>query len=210
MKHFSPTLLVLALLTLAGCRGMTSTKPPIHPNLNMDFSERFEEQEANPLFADNSAQRPLVAGTVARGFLRANVALEFGRTESGTYVDEIPVDVTRAFMERGQERYNIYCTPCHGEAGDGLGVIMTGNYGYVPAPTYHSEYLRGVEDGYLYEVIANGVRSMPAYGFHIPVEDRWAIVAYVRALQRSQYADATDVPADILQNISTPNTGIIQ
>ncbi len=83
---------------------------------------------------------------------------------------------------------------CHGLAGDGQGIIMTGGYGYVPAPTFHSEMVRAQADGYLYNALTYGVRSMPGYGTQIPVEDRWAIVAYIRALQRSQNASASDVP----------------
>ncbi len=213
MKHltFLPAL-CLGLLFMAGCRGMTSSKPPVHPNLNMDYQERFEAQEPNAFFADGRAMRQPVPGTIARGFLREDTRLYFGREADGSLVQTNPVPLTRAVMERGQKRYNIYCAPCHGQAGDGLGVIMRGNYGYVPAPTYHSDFLRGVEDGHLFDVISNGVRNMPAYGYHIPVEDRWAIVAYIRALQRSQYAGAGDVPADRMQNIQneSPNVGLGQ
>ena len=189
---------------------MVSDDPPIHPNQNMDYQEKFEPQEYNPFFADGAAMRVPVPGTVARGMLRADAALYYGRNADGTFVAEMPVPVTRALLERGQERYDIFCTPCHGRAGDGQGVIMTGNYGYVPAPSYHQDYLREIEDGYLYDVIANGVRNMPAYGYHIPVDDRWAIVSYIRALQRSQYAPEADVPADVLGDIEniSPNVGL--
>jgi mono/diheme cytochrome c family protein len=192
--------LALAALALAGCRGTTSVRPPIHPNLNMDFQERFEEQEANPFFADGAAMRVPVAGTVARGHLRttANAPAMLGRTAGGGYVDRIPQPVTLALIQRGQARYDIFCSTCHGAAGDGRGIVMVGNagqgYGFTPAPTYHSEYLRGVPDGYLFEVIANGVRTMPSYGQQVPPADRWAIVAYIRALQRSQSTGAADIP----------------
>ncbi len=210
MKHLTIALL-LALPVLSGCRGMTSDKPPVHPNLNMDYQEKFEAQERNPFFADGRAMRPLVPGTVARGFLRENSALAYGRTPNGSYVQTMPVPLTRTLLERGRERYDIFCTPCHGLTGDGRGIIMTGNYGYVPAPTFHDDRLRGVEDGYIYEVIHYGVRNMPAYGYQISVEDRWAVVSYVRALQRSRNASADDVPADILPEVDrSPNVGISQ
>ena len=187
---------------------MQSDNPPVHPNLNMDFQEKFQEQEANPLFADNAAMRKPVAGTVARGLLKEDTELYTGRTDDGDYVEQVPISVTRAVLERGQERYNIYCTVCHGKAGDGNGIIMTGKsnvtgqgYGYTPAPTYHSERLRTVTDGYLYDVIANGVRNMPGYAQQIPVRDRWAIVTYVRALQRSQSAREEDLPESQLQQL---------
>jgi mono/diheme cytochrome c family protein len=190
-------LLATALL-LAGCRGHRSGNEPFHPNPNMDFQEKFQAQEANPLFADNAAMRKPVSGTVARGLLKEDTQLYTGRTDAGEYVDQIPVPVSRAFLERGQERYNIYCAVCHGRTGGGNGVIMRGDYGYTPATSYHSDRIRNVTDGYIYDVIANGIRNMPGYSQQIPVKDRWAIVAYVRALQRSQNADETDVPQDVL------------
>lgn len=186
---------------------MKSEDPPIHPNMNMDIQNRFDPQEANPLFADNAAMRKPPSGTVARGLLRADSRYYAGRTEEGEYVEQMPVPVNRALLERGQERYEIFCTVCHGAAGDGNGIIMTGQsnvtgqgYGYTPAPTYHSERLREETDGYIYDVVANGVRNMPGYAQQIPVADRWAIVAYVRALQRSQNADAADVPQSVISD----------
>ena len=187
--------LVLAV-GLTGCRGMTSDDPPIHPNLNMDYVQRFEAQEANQLFADGAAQRPRVPGTVSRGDLRvdATAPYYYGRTEGGDYIDEIPVPVTAGLLERGQERYNIYCTPCHGYAGDGRGIVAVGNgglgYGF-QVPSYYTDGLRARPDGYLYDVIANGINTMPSYGHEILPADRWAVVAYVRALQA-----ARNVPAD--------------
>ena len=198
-------------LSLSGCRGAKSEAPPIHPNLNMDFVQRFEAQEANGLFADRAAMRPVVAGTVARGGLRteANAPFVYGRTAGGALVDEIPVEVTPALLERGQERYQIYCTVCHGIAGDGRGILMVGNggqgYGYVPAPSYHTETLRARPDGYIYDVILNGVNNMPSYGHELPPEDRWAVVAYVRALQLSQAAPEAAVPETERERLATYN-----
>lgn len=188
-----PGITLLFVLVLAGCQGAISDKPPVHLNQNMDFQERFDPQEANAFFADGRAMRAPVPGTVARGFLKEDVAFWTGRNESGAYV-ETPVALSMQVMERGQDRYNIYCSVCHGLAGDGNGIIMTGRYGYVPAPTFHSELLRAREDGYFFDVISHGVRSMPAYGQQVAVADRWAIVSYIRALQRSQYASSADVP----------------
>jgi mono/diheme cytochrome c family protein len=192
--------LLLTALVLAGCRGHRSGNEPIHPNLNMDFQEKFQAQESNPLFADNAAMRKPVSGTVARGLLKEDTQLYTGRTEAGEYVEQIPVPVSKAFLQRGQERYNIYCAVCHGRTGDGNGVIMRGNYGYTPATSYHTDRIRNVTDGYIYDVIANGIRNMPGYSQQIPVKDRWAIVAYVRALQRSQNATEADVPRDVLSD----------
>ena len=184
---------LLAIVVLTGCQGTISQKEPIHINPNMDWQERFEAQEANPFFADGRAMRAPVKGTVARGFLKENDALWTGKTASGSWAS-IPVEVNLELLERGRERYDIFCSVCHGLAGDGQGIIMTGGYGYVPAPTFHSEMVRAQADGYLYNALTYGVRSMPGYGTQIPVEDRWAIVAYIRALQRSQNASASDVP----------------
>lgn len=206
-------------LALTGCRGMKSERTPIHPNPNMDHQERFEEQEANPFFADAASMRGAsmrmpVPGTVARGHLRttANAPFELGREASGQFVVVNPVDVNATLLERGQERFNIYCTPCHGYAGDGRGIVMVGNgglgYGFVPSPTYHSDYLRNVPDGYLYNVMANGVRSMPSYGHEIAPADRWAIVAYIRALQRSQDAGPEDVPEPERDRLATYNPNV--
>ncbi|NNE35065.1 MAG: cytochrome c, partial [Rhodothermales bacterium] len=178
--------MLLIGLFLAGCRGSTSTKPPVHVSLNMDSQEKFEAQESNPFFADSRAMRPPVDETVARDGLREDRAVYEGKLENGDFVTQNPYPITREFMLRGQERFEVFCAVCHGSAGDGNGIIMTGNYGFVRAPTYHSDALRDQSDGYLYGTIAYGVRTMPSYAQQIPVEDRWAIVAYIRALQRSQ------------------------
>lgn len=206
---------VVALpLALTGCRGMKSERAPIHPNPNMDHQQRFEEQEANPFFENGASMRMPVSGTVARGHLRttANAPFELGRDASGQFVAANPMDVSAALLARGQERFNIYCTPCHGFVGDGRGIVMAGNggqgFGFVPAPTYHSEFLRGVPDGYIYDVMANGVRSMPSYGHEIAPTDRWAIVAYIRALQRSQDARPDDVPEPERARLATSNPNV--
>lgn len=195
-RLFVTGLLALGLL-LGGCRGHQSERPPIHPNLNMDFQERFDPQEANPLFEDNASMRKPVTGTVARGQLRDTTEIYEGRTSEGEYVQQIPLSVTRDLLERGKERYDIYCTPCHGRTGEGDGIVLQGDYGYPPASSYHIDRLRETSDGYFYDVIANGTGNMPAYGQQVPVRDRWAIVAYIRALQRSQNAQPGDVPEEI-------------
>lgn len=205
---------VLLAVGLAGCRGMRSERPPIHPNLNMDFHDGFKAQTANPFFADNASMRPPVPGTVARGQLRTteNAPFTLGRGADGEFVERIPMEVNEAVLARGFERYEIYCSVCHGTAGDGQGILMVGNgglgYGYPPAPTFHSDYLRGVPDGYLYSVITNGVRNMAGYGHKISVTDRWAIVAHLRALQRSQAADEADVPPQELARLQAANPNV--
>ena len=202
MRRSFITGVMLAALLLAGCRGTKSDNPPFHMNLDMDFQEKFGPQEANPFFEDNAAMRMPVPGTVQRGELRDTSSLYRGRTAEGDYVENIPIAVTREVMERGRDRYNVYCSVCHGRTGAGNGIIMRGDYGYTPASSYHVDRLRQAPDGYLYDVIANGVRNMPAYGQKVPVLDRWAIVAYIRALQRSQNASPDDLPADALSQLS--------
>ncbi len=192
-RQFLPALLVLAALLIGGCQGAISDKPPVHINPNMDSQEKFRAQTANSFFADGRAMRKPVPGTVARGFLQEDPVWWTGRNEDGSWAS-FPNELTLEVMERGRERYDIYCSVCHGLAGDGKGIIMTGGYGFVPAPTFHSDLLRAREDGYFFDVASYGIRSMPGYGTQVPVADRWAIVAYIRALQRSQYAQASDVP----------------
>jgi hypothetical protein len=185
------TVFVVAVLILAGCQGMPSEKPPIHPNPNMDWQEKFNPQSKNPFFEDNRADRLPVAGTVARGQLTIDKAYHEGIYEDGQFVTRMPLDLSREFIKRGQVRYDIYCAPCHGKAGAGDGIII--GYGYVPPPSFHEERVIEMPDGELYSSIYNGVRSMPSYRHQIPVEDRWAIVAYIRALQRSQAVTEADL-----------------
>ena len=200
MRNTVVIIVLLSGLVLAGCRGALSDKPPVHVNLNMDYMEHFQPQEANAFFDDGRAMRPPVPGTVARGMLQADVRFYEGLEADGSYVQDIPVPITEAFVLRGRERYDIYCSICHGRAGDGQGVVMSGGYGFAPIG-YHNDRLREIEDGYLYQVITNGIRTMSAYGQQIPVADRWAITAYVRALQRSQNAAEGDIPPEILTDI---------
>lgn len=187
-------------ITLSACQGQLSEKPPIHPNMNMDQQPRVEAQEENNFFADGRAMRQPVEGTVARGLAKTDRAYYEGVDENGEFIDYIPVDLTKSFLYRGKERYEIYCTPCHGQTGAGDGVIMEGNYGYVPAPSYHDQRVRDLSDGELYSAIYNGVRTMPSYSTQVPVEDRWAIVAYIRALQESQNINEQEIqeyPVDL-------------
>ena len=199
--------ILLSTLALGACRGTESGSSPVHLVRNMDAQERFDPQEANSFFADGRAMRPVVPGTVARGMLKEDSRFYEGRNEGGGYVDRVPLPMTRELLLRGQERFNIFCAPCHGRAGDGEGIITTGGFGFTPAPTFHSDRLRDISDGYLYEVIANGIRTMPAYGHQVPVADRWAITAYIRALQRSQNAAQEDVPASVRAEIGSQTSG---
>src|SRR5450759_716906 len=144
-------------------------------------------------FADGRSARPITEGTVARGHLNDDTLLYTGKGADGKPSNEFPMPVTRAPMLRGEQRYNVFCTPCHDRTGSGNGMIV--RRGYRRPPTYHSDRLRQQPNGYLYDVITNGFGAMPDYAAQIPPPDRWAIVAYIRALQLSQQASIDDVPA---------------
>jgi mono/diheme cytochrome c family protein len=180
----SRTLMALSLAaTIVGCQGMPSEKPPIHVNPNMDWQDRFNAQEVNPFFEDNRADRQPIDGTVSRGNLQADLAFYQGVDDNGNFVDKIPATVSAAMIKRGKERFNIYCSMCHGGTGVGNGIIT--NYGIVPPPSFYDERIVNMPDGEIYSAIYNGVRTMSSYRHQIPVEDRWAIVSYIRTLQRS-------------------------
>jgi mono/diheme cytochrome c family protein len=160
----------------------------------MDNQPKYQAQEKCEYFADESAMRQPVPGTVAREFLREDSAYFTGIDSNGDTLVNSPVETSMQLLERGQERFDIYCSPCHGRAGDGKGIMVS--RGYVPPPDYHTDRIRNLPDGHIFDVISNGIRNMPGYRHQVPVEDRWAIVAYVRALQRSQNASIDDVPVE--------------
>lgn len=195
------SILIVSLLILVSCfRGTPSEKPAIHLNPNMDDQERYDPQEKSEFFADGMVMRDLIDGTVARGELNEDDAYYRGKDEAGNFLKTIPVPVTKALMLRGQQRYNIFCAPCHGKAGNGKGIVA--KRGFLPPPSFFQENVLAFDDGYIYDVINNGVRNMPAYRKQIPVNDRWAIVAFVRALQRTQTATADDIPKDKLKELN--------
>ena len=195
-------LALVPLAFIARARATSSARPRINLVPDMDNQPKFRAQQANPMFADGRAGRLPVAGTVARGELRDDTVLYAGKTAGGEWVSAIPVAVTAPLMRRGQERYDIFCSPCHGLAGNGDGLIakradrlQEGTW--TPPSSLHTDLVRSRSDGQLFNTIGNGVRTMPAYASQIPVADRWAVVAYVRALQRSQNASVADVPAEL-------------
>jgi mono/diheme cytochrome c family protein len=132
-------------------------------------------------------------GTVPRGFVNADQAYFEGKAGED-FIAHNPRPITEELLKRGQNRFNIYCAPCHDRTGSGKGMVI--GYGFVPPPSFHIDRVRQFADGYIFNVITHGVRNMPAYGPQIPVDDRWAIVAYLRALERSQNASLADVPSD--------------
>jgi mono/diheme cytochrome c family protein len=160
----------------------------------MATQPKYRAQGESQFFSDSAIMRPPVVGTVARGELHDDGAFFSGKDTNGQFVPEAPVKTTMQLLQRGQERFNIYCSPCHGRVGDGQGIMP--KYGYVPPPTFHSPRIRELPDGYIFDVITNGIRNMPSYRHQIPVADRWAIISYFRALQRGQNATLEDVPED--------------
>jgi mono/diheme cytochrome c family protein len=156
---------------------------------------RYEAYEPSTFFADGTSSRQPVAGTIARGELRADLAYFTGKTAEGKDTDVFPMKVDRELIELGRERYLIYCSPCHGRVGDGRGMVV--RRGFSPPPTFHTEYLRKIPVGHIYNVITNGYGAMYSYAARVPVRHRWAIAAYVRTLQYSQDANPEDLsPAE--------------
>ena len=179
----------LVPLALAGCRQ------------DMHDNPRHEPLEASRVYADQSAARALIEGTVPRGFLNEDDVLNTGVVD-GSPVEQFPFAITRADLDRGQDRFNIYCAPCHSRVGDGLGMVV--QRGYRQPPSFHIDRLRDAPPGYMFDVITNGFGVMPDYRSQIAVKDRWAIVAYVKALQLAQHATEADVPESDRSKLDAP------
>lgn len=160
----------------------------------MHDAPRFDPYEASALFADGTSARPLIPGTVARGHLREDRWLYEGKDESGQLVTAFPMPVTREVLERGQQRYEIYCSPCHDSLGTGNGMIV--RRGFKRPASYHEERLRQMPVGYFYDVMTNGFGVMSSYAAQVPVEDRWAIAAYLRVLQAARHQKLAELPAE--------------
>ena len=152
---------------------------------------RYKPLQKSDFFDDERAARPLVEGTVARGHLREDELLYTGKSH-GKPAETFPFPINRKALLRGQERYNIFCSPCHDQVGTGQGMIV--ERGYRPPPSYHIDRLRAAPAGYFFDVMTRGFGAMPDYAEQIPPGDRWMIVAYIRALQLSQNAKLADVP----------------
>jgi len=181
----------VCLLAAAGCRQDMHNQPKYIPL-----------RDSN-LFANGSSARPLVEDTVARGTLQEDEAFFTGKT-GGAEVNTLPFLLTKEVLDRGEQRYNIYCSPCHDMAGTGQGMIV--RRGYRQPPSFHIDRLRQVPIGHYFDVITNGFGAMPDYRAQVAARDRWAIAAYVRALQLSQHAMATEIPAEDRQKLSQPSS----
>jgi len=181
-RMLAGSLAVLAMLTAAACRQDMHDQPKYIALRPSDF------------FADGRSARPITAGTVARGYLNDDAALYTGKAADGAFLNTFPFPVTKQVLVRGQQRYNIYCAPCHDRTGSGLGMIV--RRGFRRPPSYHIDRLRQVPNGYLFDVISSGFGAMPDFSAEIQPADRWAIVGYMRALQLAQKANVEDVPAE--------------
>ena len=182
-------LALASAVVVSGCaRGCTSSRPPIHLNPSMDNQPKVRPQAASTFFYDGASMREPVPGTVAIGGLREDGAFFTGKGADGQFVKTIPGTVDEARLERGRERYEIYCQPCHDARGDGRGILF--QRGNVPTATFHQDKVLQYTDGQMFDVITNGFGLMAGYRWPIPPADRWAIVAYVRELQRERQARA--------------------
>ena len=184
-------LLAFCLLPLlaAGCRQ------------DMHDAPRYDPLEESAIWRNGMSALPIVQGTVARGHLNDDTALYEGKVD-GQPATTFPFAIGRAELERGQERFNVYCSPCHDRTGTGNGMVV--QRGYRQAASFHIDRLRAIPPGYIFDVITNGFGVMPDYKAQIPADDRWKIVAYVRALQLSRHATTADVPAGELGKLDAP------
>ena len=153
---------------------------------------RYDPLEPSDFFGDGMSARPRVPGTVARGEITSDPFFDTGKI-NGADADGFPMPVTLELIDRGHERFDIYCQQCHGRVGDGNGMVPS--RGYRRPPSFHTDILRKAPTGHFFDVMTNGFGAMPPYKIMIPPQDRWAIVAYIRALQLSQNATVADVPA---------------
>lgn len=210
--------LALVLTSLGACaRGCTSRRPPIHLNPNMDDQPRYEAQAASPVFADGAAMQAPPEGTVARGEARTEAPMYEGVDADGNAVATFPMAVTEEMLGRGADRFQIYCTPCHGDEGDGGGMLRERS-GVQTANLLEARF-RAYPPGQIFQVITDGFGLMAGYRYPIPAEDRWAIVAHVRELQKRAGPvgpeAATDLAAEVAagevaaddQDTATPATG---
>ncbi|HUJ42258.1 MAG TPA: cytochrome c [Opitutaceae bacterium] len=202
--YYVTAFLVVLTISIAGFRGRRSTQPPIEVFPDMDRQAKYKPQAPSSFFADGRADRPLPAGVVPRGrtiapdpdFLRADDFLYRGKTATGEFARGFPPQlvIDENFLLRGRERFTIYCSPCHGALGDGKGI--TNGYGMVTTASYHDDRIRQMAEGEIFNTITFGKNTMFPYADKLSPEDRWAVIAYVRALERARQGTLADVPAD--------------
>jgi len=195
MRYF---LLIFALCTvmvvaIAGRRGSISRRPPIELFPDMNRQPKLRPQVPNAFFADGRSSRPPIPGTIARDDRYEDVPANTGRVTGTTnFVETIPVEVTAKLLARGQQRFNINCSPCHGAQGDGNGIVK--KLGLATVANLHDKRIVELADGEIFNTITYGKNTMGPYGANVTVDDRWAIISYVRALQLSRLGSIDDVP----------------
>jgi mono/diheme cytochrome c family protein len=175
---------------------------------DMHNQPRYKPLSVSEFFPDHRSERPQLEGTIARGHLRLDQARYSGRVGEND-IDEFPIPIARADLARGQERFNIYCSPCHGRLGDGTGLVVL--RGFRQPPSYYTERLKKIPVGHFFDVMTNGYGAMASYASRVGPDDRWRIAAYIRALQFSESASINDVPAEQRANlpVETPPWGVL-
>lgn len=197
LRFLTKTAPLLLAVLLAGCRGCPSSRPPIHLNPNMDDQPKLKAQSESAFFYDGAGMRTPVEGTVAQGELHEDSAYWTGKDAAGGFVAAVPGHDQAAVLARGQQRFGIYCSPCHGAAADGKGMLF--QRAQVQSANLMEQRFRDMPAGQLFDEVTHGQGLMPAYGPFIPVADRWAILAYVRKLQAE-----TPVPAAAAAGAAAP------
>ena len=211
MRYFIAifTFICIAVVSILGLRGVKFSKPPLYIFPDMDWQQKYQPQGENNFFADGRNDRPVAAGTISRGHgydmkevfssdyhyaPALNPSLYTGKNEKGEFVTDFPLEVTQELMELGRKKFNIFCIVCHGESGDGNGI--TKSYGMIATLSYHEERLRNMAVGEIFNTDTHGKGQMNTYSDKLSPHERWAVIAFVRALQRSQNATVCDVPEE--------------
>lgn len=199
----------VSVVAILGLRGTKFTKTPLYIFPDMDWQAKYQPQGENHFFPDERDDRPVVPGTVVRGYgwnlpevfssdieymPAQNPGLFSGKNQNNEWLEEFPIEVTHELMELGQKKFNMFCYLCHGKSGDGNGI--TRQYGMVATSSYHDERLIKMAHGEIFNTITNGKGQMGAYGSKLTPKERWAVIAYVRALQRAYTATIEDVPVE--------------
>jgi len=202
-RYVLGALALTSTMVLAGCaRGCTSGRPPIHLNPSMDDQPKVLSQTASTFFFDGASMRQPIPGTIAIDGLKEDAAFFQGKGADGQFVAKIPVPVDAAFLERGRQRYVIYCQPCHDARGDGKGILF--QRANVPTASFHQDKILKYPDGQIFDIMTNGMGLMPAYRWPIPTSDRWAIIAYIRELERKRQETTASASAVAQAPASAP------
>lgn len=209
MRYFLGIFALICVATVAilGFQGTKFTKPPLYIFPDMDWQQKYKPQGENNFFNDQRDDRPVVAGTIPRGYSwemkkvfskdyeyapSLNPSLYTGKNEKGEWIKDFPVEVNHDLMALGQKKFTCFCKVCHGASGDGHGI--TREYGMIATASYHDNRLREMAIGEIFETVTNGKGQMNSYADKLSPYERWAVIAYVRALQKSQHASVEDVP----------------